>query len=491
MKFLFASILASIVVVEANIVVNTVSSSFPATSNAAYTCTFYNQWSGVNHPIEYPGNAHWSPPVIAAHGAGYAMWEAGEIASAAVKLVAETGSPAELSVELSGESLVEGFVTGVPTFNSMTQTQTFDPLVVTPMARYMSSISMIAPSPDWFSGFSKFDTVDGDGNWFQEFTIATGPWDAGTEDGDTYNTENDATSPQSTIMEFTTATAPSNGVFLNAAQDAVLPVVSWTCRLGPAEPLPAFDVTTTDSSVASTETVNYECQFINNWSAVNHPIMYPSSAHWSPPILAAHTNQYTMWEESGMSSDGVQLVAETGGTSTLQDELSSAVISGTVGTVVVGTSTFNSVTQVQFFDDIEMTPTFHYMSTISMIAPSPDWFTGYYGVDFINSATETWYDEVVITTYAWDAGTEEGDTYSGANDATVPAEPILRFGPMTVPSNGVLLNSDGDAVLPMATWECTLQDSSTGIPGCPPDGLAPIRRVICLVVSVVSRILFQ
>mmetsp|Transcript_18767 Transcript_18767/g.28553 ORF Transcript_18767/g.28553 Transcript_18767/m.28553 type:complete len:188 (-) Transcript_18767:139-702(-) len=183
----------------------------------------------------------------------------------------------------------------------------------------------------------------------------------------------------------------------------------------------------------------------------------------------------------------------------LQAELSAA--SG-VGSVVTGEVMFNSMTQMQVFDTIEMTPTYRYMSTISMIAPSPDWFTGYYSVDFVNSETGTWYSEVEISTYPWDAGTEEGDSFDTENDDTDPHEAILRFGPSTVPSNGVFLNSaGGDDVLPMASWRCTLQGPPTSMPtamptamptedsNCPPGGPFPIRLVICFVRSIVSRII--
>jgi hypothetical protein len=46
---------------------------------------------------------------------------------------------------------------------------------------YVSGITMIAPSPDWFSGFSDFDARDVSANtWYQEFELETYPWDAGT-----------------------------------------------------------------------------------------------------------------------------------------------------------------------------------------------------------------------------------------------------------------------------------------------------------------------
>jgi len=56
--------------------------------------------------------------------------------------------------------------------------------------------------------------------------------------------------------------------------------------------------------------VSYQCKFINNWTAANHPLDYPSNAHWSSPIFAAHSPDYSMWSPGSMASQGVKMVAE-------------------------------------------------------------------------------------------------------------------------------------------------------------------------------------
>jgi len=155
-----------------------------------------------------------------------------------------------------------------------------------------------------------------------------------------------------------------------------------------------------------------------------------------------------------MATGGVEQVAETGGNDILLSELAA---SSSIGNVVVGSATFNRNTQMQTFNSITMTPSNRYLSTISMIAPSPDWFSGFYDFDAINDDTQTWYREFSVVTYPFDAGTEEGDTYGVNNVATNPLEPILRFGVNTVPTTGVFLNDSEDDVLPVATWTCTLE----------------------------------
>lgn len=213
------------------------------------------------------------------------------------------------------------------------------------------------------------------------------------------------------------------------------------------------------SEVPASHSVTYSCTFQNNWSGVNHPFEYPSNAHWSPPVIAAHSKRYTMWKPGEEASEGVENVAETGSTSTLEDELDDAQAEDSVGEFITGSAQFNSDTQEQTFADIAMTPWFNMMSSITMVAPSPDWYSGFYKVNPINKSSMVWYESFVIASYPWDAGTEEGDTFSGSNSAQNPKAPIMQLTKDTVPDNGVFLNSEETEVLPMATWSCTLKTS--------------------------------
>eukprot|EP00548_Thalassiothrix_antarctica_P006805 CAMPEP_0194138202 /NCGR_PEP_ID=MMETSP0152-20130528/8053_1 /TAXON_ID=1049557 /ORGANISM="Thalassiothrix antarctica, Strain L6-D1" /LENGTH=366 /DNA_ID=CAMNT_0038835595 /DNA_START=21 /DNA_END=1117 /DNA_ORIENTATION=- len=346
--------------------VTTSDSSVPSTETVSYVCDFQNNWSGVNHPRNYPSNAHWSPPVLTAHSDGYSMWREGGMATEGVEIVAETGSPNTLLNEISASSSVENVIVGDVIFNSEIQMQTFDSITMTPTSPYLSAITMIAPSPDWFTGFYDVNAINADTQtWYSEFTVTTYPWDAGTEEGDTFNPNNDATDPQGSISRLDVNTVPSTGVLLNAMQDDVLPMATWTCRLEDPNSV-SFEVITSDSSVAATETVSYSCDFQNNWTGVNHPVDYPSNAHWSPPVLAAHNTGYSMWRTGGMATEGVEIVAESGAPDTLVSEIEA---SSSVGAMVVGEATFNAEVQMQTFDSITMTPTSPYLSAITMIAP--------------------------------------------------------------------------------------------------------------------------
>lgn len=105
-----------------------------------------------------------------------------------------------------------------------------DPLTMDAQHSLLSTMSMIAPSPDWFSGVYNFNVLAGD-TWYESFTLATFPWDAGTDSGDTYTSSNQATSPAQDIFQLTTDTIPGTNVFLSPSGDSVEPVATWTCTV--------------------------------------------------------------------------------------------------------------------------------------------------------------------------------------------------------------------------------------------------------------------
>jgi hypothetical protein len=218
------------------------------------------------------------------------------------------------------------------------------------------------------------------------------------------------------------------------------------------------------STIASTtNSVTYECVLTNNWSGANHPFDYArvsNSAHWSSPVLASHNSLYEMWAPEMLASPGVENIAETGSTGTLKSELNAAMNSGTVADFSVGINQFNNRDPPQEFDEIFLSNEYPLLSTISMVAPSPDWFTGLSSFSPIDEANQVWYDSFEIASYPFDAGTETGNTYSTGNPAEDPPMEIFELTIDTVPNNGILLDESGTEVLPVAVWTCELKSST-------------------------------
>ncbi len=165
----------------------------------------------------------------------------------------------------------------------------------------------------------------------------------------------------------------------------------------------------------------YKIEFISNWSSTAHPTDYPTgSAHWSPLIGTTHKDATPFFQLGILASDGVEQVAETGGTSTITQEINAIIGNGNAYEVIEGSGLGTGPGTITI-NDVNVDADFPYISLITMIAPSPDW------VAQINNEKLTenngdWKTSISVDVYATDAGTDNGTTYTSANDDTNPAE---------------------------------------------------------------------
>ncbi|MET2986439.1 spondin domain-containing protein [Aureibaculum conchae] len=165
---------------------------------------------------------------------------------------------------------------------------------------------------------------------------------------------------------------------------------------------------------------SYKIEFISNWSASTHPNQYPSgSAHWSPLIGASHNENVSFFGIGKLATSGVEQVAETGGTSTFESEISSAISNGTAFKQIKGTGLSTGPGTITI-NDVEIDMDFPLVSLITMIAPSPDWVAQIDSVKLIDNSND-WVSELSIDVYASDAGTDNGTTYGSDNSDTNPA----------------------------------------------------------------------
>lgn len=241
-----------------------------------------------------------------------------------------------------------------------------------------------------------------------------------------------------------------------------------------------------DSMVPATQAAVYSCNMTNLWTSARHPIQYPFPegpegimAHWTVPVLATHSEDYVMWAPGVLSTRGVERVAEAGITIDLRNEILDQQDLGNAGPFVRGSDsdTLNRDDTGQDFDDLMVMPGMSLLSSITMVAPSPDWFTGLYNFDMVNQNTGTYYDSFSVETYPWSSGTELGDEYRIRNEDRDPPIPVYQLSESTPPAttNGVLLDPSGSTVLPVMRWQCALQPSviETALPTTPPTG-APV-----------------
>lgn len=131
-----------------------------------------------------------------------------------------------------------------------------------------------------------------------------------------------------------------------------------------------------------------------------------------------------------------------------------------------------------------------YITTISMIAPSPDWFSGFYNFNAVDSATNTWYKNFIIQTYPWDAGTDSGTTYKAKDMSTDPPDEIFQLTVDTIPKSGVFLSANassatGSTVLPVSKWVCT---QVAAPPPPKTSGTIPASFLVMLITSLTTAL---
>lgn len=163
----------------------------------------------------------------------------------------------------------------------------------------------------------------------------------------------------------------------------------------------------------------YEVRFEATWSAQTHPGAYPGGAHFSPLIGATHDAGLHLWEPGGSASQGIEVMAETGGVGALSAEVNAAIAAGSASQVVQGPGISSPGATTASFG---VTDAFSRVSLVTMIAPSPDWFLGVDGVELRPNGH--WVNSISVPLFAWDAGTDSGADFNSPNADTNPQEPI-------------------------------------------------------------------
>ncbi len=183
----------------------------PADTQTRYVAIFEAAWSAATHPQDFPDDPHFSPMIGATHLAGTRFWEPGGPASEGIERMAEEGSVSPLDAEIAAaqaagqaETLIRG---GGLSPSPGTETVEFD---ITTAFPYLTLVTMVAPSPDWFVGVSALPLI-ANGEWLNEVVIALSPWDAGTDSGTTYESDNADMVPQAPISPLQTAPVVVNG----------------------------------------------------------------------------------------------------------------------------------------------------------------------------------------------------------------------------------------------------------------------------------------
>ena len=196
-------------------------STLSAQSTANYTISVTTTWNATDHGSiasnSLPNDPHWSPLALVTHKNSDAFLQLGGLASQGVQSIAESGSTASFQSEINtaisaldaDQYLQSGFsprgAISSASINNITVSETY-PLV--------TFLSMIAPSPDWFIAVNSESLRSANNSlnngWKDTYTLDLFAYDAGTDDGADYSSENVLSSPK--VGVFMINNAPINGI---------------------------------------------------------------------------------------------------------------------------------------------------------------------------------------------------------------------------------------------------------------------------------------
>ncbi len=153
------------------------------------------------------------------------------------------------------------------------------------------------------------------------------------------------------------------------------------------------------------------------WSAATHPDAFPPNPHFSRLTGATHGTGLHLWQTGQPASGGVRSMAETGATAALRAEVEA--LGARAVYVEGGPLRLSPGTASLALTVTEARPL---ATVVAMIAPSPDWFVGVDGLDLRDG--DGWADRVTVDAVVYDAGTDDGASYTAAD---APASPRARI----------------------------------------------------------------
>lgn len=133
--------------------------------------------------------------VMAEHPRDITLWERGGMASAGLKMLAETGDPTMAIAEAEAMGMTVRWRDGA-SVQALLQGQEITLNYQNSCVTYAQGI---VPSPDWFVGFTVCATDEETGEWMETVELTAIAWDAGTDDGDDYMAEDMPSDPQMPI----------------------------------------------------------------------------------------------------------------------------------------------------------------------------------------------------------------------------------------------------------------------------------------------------
>ena len=191
----------------------------------------------------------------------------------------------------------------------------------------------------------------------------------------------------------------------------------------PVAPTPTVPATPGEPAGECSASATYGVTFRATWDADSHGSSppFPSGAHFSRVVGTTHVEEASFWTNGGAATAGIEIMAETGAVGRLCDEVQGEADGGRAGGCIRGReASFPSPGTVTLAFDVD--EAFPFLTLVSMIAPSPDWFVGVDGIDLREG--ECWTPRIEMDLTGYDAGTDSGATFNAPDADVTPHEPI-------------------------------------------------------------------
>ncbi len=216
MKTLFLSLLVGLFILSCT--KSSVNES-TAYSEAVYSVEFTGKWKTPEFGL--PPSVHFTTIVGMIHNNQTYMWKEGELASWGVERIAESGNAGPMLLEIDSivalGKAISYVVINAPTPTGSNKTNVY----CNSNYSFISFETMLAPTPDWFTGISSFNLFQNN-KWITDTTIFLYSYDAGTETGDVFGYDNPETNPREKVHLLT----PSKAMVLANGNSTLAPIAS-------------------------------------------------------------------------------------------------------------------------------------------------------------------------------------------------------------------------------------------------------------------------
>ena len=175
---------------------------------------------------------------------------------------------------------------------------------------------------------------------------------------------------------------------------------------------------------------NYDISVSTIWNVANHTSV-PGNAHWSDLIGASHSSPNEFVSLGMTATVGIKDVAEGGNNVEITDEIGDAILAGNADQLFQAGFNFGPE-ETAILTNKSISEFFPYITLVSMVAPSPDWFIAINSLNLRSGNPDInngWKDTFTMDVFVYDAGTDSGTNYGDPNspNAPIPVSMINGF----------------------------------------------------------------